>query len=595
MKIYIKLIILAFLACMFNACEQNYIDSISKVDPGTDQGAPEVTFNYPKEGTEIKVFEQITSIEIDFEVRDDIEIAAISIKYDGTEIANLTEFLDYRIVKTIYPYEEVRDGQHTIEISATDTDGNTTSESVTFEKVPPYVPKYRGEALYMPFDGDYMDLISVSFPVQVGSPGFAGEAVAGSDAYAGAENSYLSIPAEDFIGDEFSASFWMKINTPPDRAGILVASPPDPANPSAPNNRNNGFRFLRENPRSPMQTFKLNVGTGDGEQWFDGGETADVAPNTGEWVHFAFSIEAGYATVYINGAVVSEGEFAGIDWTNVENISIMSGEPNFTGWSHFSDLSYMDELRLFTVALTQAEVQQIITDDGGSVDPGTDFGEIFYMPFNGNYTEIVSGNDATVVGTPGFAGEAKDGDDAYAGAADSYLTFPADALMNSELSATFWLNINDVPDRAGILVIGPPDLDNPDAANVRTSGFRFFRENPRSPMQTFKLNVGTGDGEQWYDGGEAADVVPNTGEWVHLAFTIEAGYATVYIDGVVVSEGEFAGIDWTNCTSLSIMSGAPNFTGWNHLSDLSYMDELRIFDRVLTQEEIDQIIASDAK
>ncbi|MGC9342870.1 MAG: LamG domain-containing protein, partial [Bacteroidales bacterium] len=515
--------------------------------------------------------------------------------YDGTEIANLTDFLDYRIVNTIYPYEEVGDGQHTIEISATDTDGNTTSESVSFEKVPPYTPKYRGEALYMPFDGDFMDLISVSFPAQVGSPGFAGEAHAGSDAYAGAENSYLSFPAENFVGDEFSASFWMKIADPPGRAGIIVASPPDPANPSAGNNRNSGFRFFREDPRSPMQTFKLNVGTGDGEAWFDGGEAADVMPNTGEWVHFAFSIEAGYATVYINGAVVSEGEFAGIDWTNIENISIMSGEPNWTGWDHFADLSYLDELRFFTVALTQAEVQQILTDEGGSVSPGTEFEEIFYMPFDGDYTEVASGGAATEIGTPGFAGEAKDGSDAYAGAADSYLTFPSEGLENNEFSATFWYKVNDEPDRAGILVIGPPDPDNPETANIRTSGFRFFRENPRSPMQTFKLNVGTGDGEAWFDGGEAADIDPATGEWVHLAFTISETEAKVYIDGVVVSEGEFAGIDWTDCDVMSIMSGTPNFVGWEHYSDLSYMDELRIFDRALTQEEIDEIINSDAK
>jgi hypothetical protein len=47
----------------------------------------------------------------------------------------------------------------------------------------------------------------------------------------------------------------------------------------------------------------------------------------------------------------------------VEQFSIMSGDPNFTGWSHFSDESFMDELRFFNVALTQSEIQEIISDE----------------------------------------------------------------------------------------------------------------------------------------------------------------------------------------------------------------------------------------
>jgi hypothetical protein len=38
------------------------------------------------------------------------------------------------------------------------------------------------------------------------------------------------------------------------------------------------------------------------------------------------------------------------------------------------------------------------------------------------------------------------------------------------------------------------------------------------------------------------------------------------------------------------MSGAPRFTEWGHLSDLSYLDELYFFDVALTQEEIQTIM-----
>jgi hypothetical protein len=41
----------------------------------------------------------------------------------------------------------------------------------------------------------------------------------------------------------------------------------------------------------------------------------------------------------------------------------MSGAPRFTEWSHFSDLSLMDELRIFSKALTQDEIKTIIDDE----------------------------------------------------------------------------------------------------------------------------------------------------------------------------------------------------------------------------------------
>jgi hypothetical protein len=59
--------------------------------------------------------------------------------------------------------------------------------------------------------------------------------------------------------------------------------------------------------------------------------------------------------------VVSQGAFTGVDWTGCNILSIMSGEPRFTEWGHKSDLSYMDELQLFKKALSQTEIQAIMS------------------------------------------------------------------------------------------------------------------------------------------------------------------------------------------------------------------------------------------
>lgn len=533
----------------------------------------------PSGSTVIRSLEPTAPVTIKFEVVDDLGIANIKVELDGQEIANMTEFADNRHVVVEDLTEEVATGSHTLTITATDTNDVIVTVTAAFEKIEslPYTPLLQGEILYMAFNADYSDAVSGSAATEVGTPGFAGQAKAGSDAYAGATDSYLTFPGEGLMNDEFSASFWYKVNGDPDRAGILTMRPPMT---DGKHDLTKGFSLFREG--GAKQTIKLNVGMGSEHQWVDGGEASQVDTSVNNWVHVAFSIATDKATVYINGNLAKEVDLESpIDWTGVEILSIMSGAPNFTQWNHNSDSSYMDELRLFNRALTQDDIIKLVAD--GS--------KVFDMPFNGAYTETISGTDATAVGDPGFS-EGMDGE-AYAGAADAYLTMPTDGLKSPEISATMWYKVNNDPDRAGILVIGPPDEANPDAMNNRKNGFRLFRENGADGNQRIKLNVGRGDGDTWVDGNTAADIDPTSDEWVFLAFTIASDKASVYINGELVKASDLAsGIDWTGCDILSIGSGAPRFTGWGHLSDQSLIDELKMYDKALSQEEIQQLMGN---
>lgn len=514
--------------------------------------------------------------------------SAVALTLEGTAVPASVTATDAAII--IDPNEDLEFGKTytiTVNTNVKAEDGGMFIKDVarsfsTEVPAPAYVPVY-GEVFYMPFDGSFIDLVSGTQATVVGDPGFAGEGVAGGNAYAGSVDSYLTFPAAGLTSQEFSASFWYKLNADPNRAGILVMGPPDPNLPETPNNRTAGFRFFRED-AAGMQRFNLNVGNGTSDSWSAAG---DLDPAADEWVHYAFTISGSQIVVYRNGVKMSSvDDFAGISWEGVDILSIMSGAPRFTEWGHLSDQSYLDELRFFDRVLTPEEITTIMNADmggGGGYTPMD--GETLYMPFDGTYTDLVSGTDATVVGSPGFAGESVKGSDAYAGAADSYLTFPSDALESTEFSAAFWLKINAVPDRAGILVMSPPDDVNPAKPNNRTAGLRFFRENIGG-MQRFKLNMGTGTGDAYVDGAEAADVDPATGEWVHFAFTISATEGIVYINGEVVKQAAFSGISWDGVESLSIMSGAPRFVEWGHLSDQSFMDELHLFNKVLTQEEV---------
>lgn len=203
--------------------------------------------------------------------------------------------------------------------------------------------------------------------------------------------------------------------------------------------------------------------------------------------------------------------------------------------------------------------------------------EALYMRFNGDLIDVISGAEAGKQGSPGFV-EGKAGQ-ALAGATDAYITYPSAGLTGAEFSVAFWYKINAVPDRAGILAISAP-------GDGRTTGFRMFRE-ANGANQNIGLNIGTTSTEVWMN---PFVTVPVDQDWIHIAIVISASKTTIYVNGEVVNETDLASsIDWTGCTSLSLGSGAPNFTYWNHFSDLSLFDELHIVQRAITQEEVTKL------
>ena len=203
-KYFKGLLIILFIA----SCNDG-IDPITEVIPGADATSPVVVIKAPLEGTKFKVNDPLISVNVEFEVTDDIEVGSVKVLLDDTEIASFNNFIDYRRVLETLTADNVATGQHQIKVVATDLEGKST---------------------------------------KVGTPGFAGTSVVGTNAYKGATDSYLTFPSAGLnLGTEISASFWYKVNNDPDRAGILVMGPTDTANPTAQNNRKNGFRFFREN------------------------------------------------------------------------------------------------------------------------------------------------------------------------------------------------------------------------------------------------------------------------------------------------------------------------------------------------------------
>ena len=218
-------------------------------------------------------------------------------------------------------------------------------------------------------------------------------------------------------------------------------------------------------------------------------------------------------------------------------------------------------------------------------------GQIFYMSFDEDFEDYQSLAEATVVGNPTLT-DGKKGK-AYTGAKDSYLTFGINNLaapLSSEMTFGFWYKVNANPDRAGILVIGPPTEGKAaNQQNNRTSGIRIFRENA-SGKQRIKANIGNGTADTWIDGAAKADLDPAASEWKYITLVLTEGRVFFYIDGVEVAAANFSKISWAGCDIMSIGSGAPRFTEWNHLSDNSMIDELRIYNKALSANEVKSLM-----
>ncbi|WP_179021992.1 LamG domain-containing protein [Winogradskyella forsetii] len=350
--------IFGLIALLMLASCYDGIDPITEVDPGPDMAVPIVEIIQPNNDIIIPFTDTQTDLDIMIRVQDDIEIDNVTLIIDGNTFASFDSFLDYRMFIETFEFENMQLGTHTIELIANDLAGNSVSDNITFEVDNTYTPMLESETLYIPFyEGIYTDLISETDPEVVGNPEIVSGGYLGQ-AYQGATDSYLTFPTSGLLGDEFSATFWYKLNDDPNRAGILVISPPDEANPDAPNNRNSGFRFFRE-ARAGKQSFRLNVGNGTAGVTAIPDASSDLENSSG-WVHYALTISQTNARIYLDGELIADQAISGLDWTGCDIMSIMSGEPRFIGWNHRSDLSLMDELRLYNEVLTQAEIQSML-------------------------------------------------------------------------------------------------------------------------------------------------------------------------------------------------------------------------------------------
>ena len=361
-----------------SGCDEGYIDDISAVDPGEDAAVPTVTIDFPFEGLQVRVREDITSIDIKFEASDDIELQTISVVLDGNEIASFNEFVDFRRFIGEFQYDNLTNGDHTLTVSATDLSGKTSSDSKNFEKIEPYDPM-DGEIFYMPFDGEAIDLVTLT----------GGERTAGTNFVEGVQGQALSFNAlnasyatydsvsEIATVESFTLSFWVNpdfVDEDNDGAidGVLGL-----VNLSNVSRFWGNIDFFVENGSNPttgadMRLHITNALGGDefNETWIT--DVNDVPNFFGQWSSHILTYDATSSEFryYINGALATTATATwsgGVTFGNsgplVMGCVQFQTDPSLTSatgsqpWASYLT-GEMDEIRIFNIALSE----QAVTD-----------------------------------------------------------------------------------------------------------------------------------------------------------------------------------------------------------------------------------------
>lgn len=370
-SIFIGVLLIAF------GCKDGYIDDISSVSPGADEAAPEVEINYPLEGTQIRVREDVTSINIQFEASDDIEVDNISVKLDGSEIASFDSFKDYRQVIQSYSYNKLSNGAHTLTITATDLSDKSTSTSVNFEKVEPYQP-YDGEIFYMPFDGDYFELVGIREATGGVHTTFADGVKGKALSLDAAQKSYLIFEPDSTVTDveSFSLSFWVNpefvdADNNGGIDGILGL-----VNLSNVNKFWGNIDFFVENGSNPTDgaDMRIHITNGSDETWIT--NVNDIPGFFGQWTNHILTYDASSSEFkyYINGVLMTT---ASASWSGAMSFEdsgplVMGAvqfqtDPSLTSatgsqpWASYLT-GELDEVRIFNKALSQEEIDVIVNN-----------------------------------------------------------------------------------------------------------------------------------------------------------------------------------------------------------------------------------------
>ncbi len=226
---------------------------------------------------------------------------------------------------------------------------------------------------------------------------------------------------------------------------------------------------------------------------------------------------------------------------------------------------------------------------------------IAHFPFDGNYTEQISGTTGENKGTS-FANGIKG--QALKGANNAYVLFePTQEILNlNSFTLAYWVYSQSTTDAGGIIgMVGLSSEDN-FWGNIET----FFEGGATNTNGKFRAHIQNGDKDTWVSKDGIVNVFDS---WNHLALTYDAPTSTftLYVNGARSATStveNFGNLTWKNpgkmvfgtvqfqtTPSLTTATGAQD---WARFLTGS-LDEVRIYDTALKANEVDALVKLEAR
>lgn len=506
---------------------------------------------------------------------------------DGTQTWAESEFMNPYVAEKSINIGVKPIGPHNLTATVKDESGLVESITVTAIVIE---DKNAELVFHADFNGGVAtDRISNITPVAVGTASFGTDRNrVANNTYQGAADSYFSydISGATWMDQTFTISFWHKNANPESggRAGIVTMW--DATDGLS------GIATLRRD-----KGYSSNIGTESGDTWC-GSTSANTAggstivkdtPYTNDWQLVTYTVNDTELKLYIDGELsVINTLTSPIDWSNVTQLSIGSGLPQYKRFSYGTTLGQIDDVRIYDEPLSAQDIAELMTEEPSTPTPQL----VFNVDFNGGVAkDLVSNLTPTVVGTPIFGNDRiSTANSAYQGAADSYLNYDITGAtwMDQDLTIAFWhKNANPaLRGRAGIVTIWD--------ATDGFSGIATLRRD-----KGYSSNLGTEGGDTWCGSSSATAAggstivkdIPYTDDWQLVVYTVSNDELKLYVDGELsVTNTLTSPIDWSNVTQLSIGSGLPQYKRYSYGTTLGQIDEVRIYDMALTESEINALM-----
>jgi hypothetical protein len=335
---------------------------------------------------------------------------------------------------------------------------------------------------------------------------------------------------------------------------------------------------------SPEGKFRAHIGCTNGTFYYI--ESTNSAA-TGVWTHVAMTYLASDSrlAIYVNGNPENTGTANGSTVTTSEPVFFGNQPRVWPYWWNFNWLGRLDEVDLFSRALSATEIKAIYdTGAAGKYNPNcisASTNVVAWWPAEENSYDIAGTNFAYPFNVPSYAAGAVRSTFSFDGVNDYFVASNAPALNpTNALTLEAWVYLNSwnpsVFPWGNYPIISKDGCDHDRQYLLAVSGNQKFRVHIGTTNSSCSQNFCYGDGR--------TTVQP--GGWYHVAMTYDtaASKLILYVNGA-------EDLTLTNIIGPAISTPEPVFIGGAPHSCFPYyfpglIDEPTIYNRALTATEI---------